>query len=186
MGKLTKQQQQLIFAIAIMVFGGGYVYWNYMLKPTLEKIKVQEAKYKELADKIEVAQRQARRLPALTHERDQLLVELRALEKQLPKDKDMPNILRTLTKQAMQEDLDFRQLTPKAAIRRDYFEIIPFDLQMTGTLHSLGRFLASLGQEDRIFQAQNVNLTLSGSSAETGGLPNLNISLTIQTYAYSG
>ncbi len=187
MGKLTKQQQQLIAAVFIFVLGGGYVYWNYLLKPTLEKIRVSKDKHAELLSKIETAERQARRLPALQNELALLQTDLSSLEKQLPKDKDMPNILRTLTKEAVQENLQFTSLAPKTPLKQQYFEILPFDVQFTGTLHSLARFLASLGQQDRIFQAQNIQLSPgSGSGPESNGLNNLNIKLTIQTYAYAG
>jgi len=187
MGKLTKQQQQLIAILVAGVLGGGYVYWNYMFKPTLAKINVRQAKYNELIGKIETAERQARRLPALQNELAKLQNELGSLEKQLPKDKDMPNIIRILTREALQENLQFVRLAPKPPTRQQYFEIIPFDLQFYGTLHSLGRFLASLGQQDRIFQTQNVSLSPSGGQTESlQGLVSLSITLTIQTYAYSG
>lgn len=183
--KLTKQQQQIVAIAVLIVVGGGYVYWNYLLKPTLAKIEVEEAKHKDLIAKIETAERQARRLPALQNELANLQVELGALEKQLPKGKDLPNILRLLTREAIQEDLQFASLTPKAAVRQQFFEIIPFDVTFTGSLQSLARFLASIGQQDRIFQAQNISLSRAGGSAEEG-LINLRITLTIQTYAYTG
>ena len=157
-----------------------------MLKPTLSDINTRETKYKDLIAKIETAERQARRLPALQNELAALQVELSSLEKQLPKDKDVPNIIRTLTREALQEGLTFSRLSPKAAARQQYFDIIPFDLSFTGTLHSFARFLASLGQQDRIFQAQNITLSPSGVQSDTQGFTILNIQLTIQTYAYSG
>ena len=185
--KMSQQQQTMAIAVLVVV-GGLYVYWNYLLKPTLDKIKTEQATYQDLADKIERAERQARRLPVLQSELAKLQVDLAAMEKQLPKDKDLPNILRTLTREALQENLQFAKLAPKPAQRQQYFEIIPFDVQFVGTLHALARFLASLGQQDRIFQASNLNLTPagSGSGAEATGSTNLNISLAIQTYAYAG
>ncbi len=186
MGKLTKQQQQIVVFVAMFVIGGGYFYWSYMLKPTLENIHQREQKYQELLAKIDTAERQARRLPALQNELALLQQDLTALEKQLPKDKDIPNILRILTREAIQESMQFVRLSPRPATRQQYFEIIPFDIQFTGTLHSLARFLTSLGQQDRIFQAQNISLTPAGSQSDPQGLVPLTINLTIQTYAYAG
>jgi type IV pilus assembly protein PilO len=184
MGKLSKQQQQTILASVMFVVLGGYVYWTYMLKPQLAAIAERKMKLDELMGKIEVVERQARRLPALQAEREKLRLELAGLEKQLPKDKDVPNIIRTLTKEAQSENLVFSRLGPRPPTRRDFFEVIPFDVQFTGSLQALARFLASLGQQERIFQAQNITLT-PNSGGETG-LINLSISLTILTYAYSG
>jgi type IV pilus assembly protein PilO len=184
MGKLTKQQQQLIVVVLMFVIGGGYFYWNYMLKPTLTQIEEREARYKDLTEKIETAERQARRLPALQLEYATLQQELVTLEKQLPTDKDLPNIIRVLTRQALQENLTFTKLAPKAAVRQEYFEIIPFDIQFSGSLQSLARFLTALGQQDRIFQAQNLTLSvMSSADSQLGTL--LNIGLLIQTYSYT-
>ena len=46
MGKMTKQQQQMIaFGVGLLFL--GYFYWNYMLKPTMERIDANQAKYQE-------------------------------------------------------------------------------------------------------------------------------------------
>src|SRR5690242_1782192 len=111
--KLTKQQQQLVAALLMGVIGGSYFYWTYMLRPTLAQIKERQAKYTELTGKIETAERQARRLPALQLEYATLQQDLLSLEKQLPTDKDLPNIIRVLTRQALQENLQFGRLAPK-------------------------------------------------------------------------
>jgi len=185
MASKMSQQQQMMAVAALVVVGGLYVYWNYLLKPTLDKISTQQATYQDLVSKIEAAERQARRLPVLQSELAKLQVELAAMEKQLPKDKDLPNILRTFTREALQENLVFSKLAPKPAQRQPYFEIIPFDVAFVGTLHSLARFLASLGQQDRIFQASNIILS-PASAGEITGLTLLNITLSIQTYAYAG
>lgn len=163
-----------------------YAYFTYLLNPTLIDIKAKQDHLRDLTTKIENAERQARRLPALMAEKEQLELELVALEKQLPRDQDKPNIIRSLTREALQENLEFERLTPKPIEVRDFFQVIPFDLQFAGNLQSLARFLASLGQQDRIFQAQNIKLTPRGNITDGGGIIPLSITLMIQTYAYSG
>jgi len=184
-GNLNKQQQQMI-AFAIILVVGLYFYWGKMLKPTLADIKQSRIKYEDLYAKAENARLQAVRLPALQSELEKLRTELRDLEKQLPTDKDLPSIIRIITREAQQENIDFARMTPKDHARQNFFEVIPFDLQLTGSLHSLARFLASLGQQDRIFQAQNIRLQPLGQVNELAGMIILNITLSIQTYAYSG
>lgn len=186
MGKnLTKQQQQTIVLIVMFVFGGGYAYINYMMKPTNERIQKAEAKLTDLRTRIERAERQSRRLPALEAEYEQLQRDLADLEKQLPKDQNVPNIIRTLTDEANRENMVFTRLAPRKTTRQNYFEIIPFDLQFKGSLHSLARFLAALGQQERIFKAEDITLTPIGGDLQTLGVP-LSIQLAIQTYAYRG
>lgn len=175
-----------MIALAIAFIVGVYFYYVKLIKPTLAEIKTNKATYEDLSVKAENARLQAVRLPALQSELEKLRVELKEMEKQLPTDKDIPNIIRTLTREAQQENIEFVRMTPKDPTRQKFFDIIPFDIQFTGTLHNLARFLSSLGQQDRIFQAQNIKLQPIGSVAEGGGIVNLNITLIIQTYAYSG
>src|SRR5437870_1846347 len=120
MGKLTKQQQQILAGVIIFVFGGGYVYWNFMLKPTMANIESRDSQLKDLRAKIETAERQARRLPMLQNELAKLQVELGSLEKQLPKERDLPNIIRILTREALQENLQFSRLGPKPSVKQQY------------------------------------------------------------------
>lgn len=186
MGKLTKQQQQMIFLVLIGVFGGGYVYFKYMLTPTLKTIKERQAKYTELVQQIETAERQARRLPQLQAEYAQLQTQLTSLEKQLPTDKDIPGILRSVTREAMDQNLNFVSLKPNDAKRdpSNYFDVLEFDVQMTGSLQAFVRFMASLGQQERIYQFER--LSLSAKDSGEGGVVSLNINFTLKTYAYVG
>ena len=186
MGKnLTKQQQQIIVLAILFIGGGGYGYWNYMMKPTFERIKKFEQQYEELEKKIKRAEAQAKRLPALKNELEDLQVELSQLEKQLPRDKDIPNIIRTLTREALREDLAFFRITPGGVKSDQYFETIPFSISYSGGLHALVRFLAALGQQERIYRAGNVTLSPVGGQTIDGD-KELNISIEIETYAYKG
>jgi F0F1-type ATP synthase membrane subunit b/b' len=63
MPKLSKQQQQMVALILVVVLGGGYVYMNYLLRPTMQKISERQTKLQDLIQQIENAERQARRLP---------------------------------------------------------------------------------------------------------------------------
>jgi Tfp pilus assembly protein PilO len=183
--KLSQKQQQTIVLIVMLVVGGGWAYWNYMLKPTFSEIKEKKSRLEKLKNDIAKAERQARRLPALKHEKEKLSQELEKLEKQLPRGKDVPNIIRTISREAIQENLIFQSLDPQANTQRNFFEIIPFKISMKGELNSLVRFLSSLGQGERIFKAENFTFAPIGSSEEMG-IMQLNIGFTLLTYAYTG
>ena len=185
MGKsLTKEQQYMIVGLVVLI-GCLYAYWNYLLNPTMQKIVEQEKKHKSLVSQIEKAKRQAKRLPALKNQSEKLERDLAKLEKQLPKGTDMPNILRTITREAMRENLEFSKIAPAGNKRRTYFESIPFSLAISGGLHSVVRFLAAMGQQERIFQASDLKLRPGGKSID-GGKTNLKIDLKLETYAYRG
>ncbi len=185
MGKITKQQQALLLAVVAVVFG-AYGYWHYLLKPTLEQINQKESAYKDLLQKIETAEGKSRRLPALKNELEKLQVELLSMEKQLPTDKDIPGILRILTREALTENLNFVSLRPVDPKRDGFFDVLEFEISMTGSLHTFIRFMSSLGQQDRIFQFGRLSLTGGGPVPEGQSSVPLGISFVIKTYAYVG
>lgn len=185
MGKLTKQQQQLLAMAILFIFGGGYVYLNFMLKPTLAKIRENKTRLEDLIRQIEQAEQQAKRLPQLQAEYAQLQLQLETMEKQLPTDKDIPGVLRIVTREAMQENLAFVSLKPNDP-RRDpsnFFDVLEFEVQMNGPLQAFVRFMASLGQQERIFQFERLSLTVNSTDT---GLANLSINFLLKTYAYAG
>lgn len=186
MNKLSKEQQTIIVVLIALV-GFGYVYWNYLLKPIMAQISERQAKHADLVQKIDEAKRFVDRLPVLIADKNNLEIQLKAIEKQLPRDRDVPGIITLLTKEAQAEDLLFSSMRPIDPRKDNYFEVIEFEVTMVGQFHNLMRFMSSLGQQDRIFQFDKLNITgFGGATPGQEGLINLNFSFSVKTYAYVG
>ena len=185
MNKLSKEQQIIIgclIGFVVIV----YMYWSYLMKPILNDIQTKQTKLDSLQAQVDQAERQAKRLPALKSELEKLEIELSSLEKQLPTAKDIPGIIRIITKEANAQSINFVSMRPLDPRRDQYFDVISFDMSMTATLNNLAHFLASLGQQDRIFQIEQVKLSGGGQPGKGGGSPSLNVNFLLKTYAYAG
>jgi type IV pilus assembly protein PilO len=155
---LSKDQQQKI-VLAVMIAGGfGYVYWNYLLKPTNEKIAKLESEVANVLGQVETMKRTAARLPALQREYDSLLAEVGQTEKRLPKEKNMEEVLRVVTQQSLKNQITVRSFSPGTEMPRDYFVEIPISLTVAGSFHTLGKFMSILGQQERILGARGLSL----------------------------
>lgn len=185
MNKLSKEQQIIIGCLVGFVFV-IYAYWNYFMKPILGDIQTKQTKLESLESQVEQAERQAKRLPLLKSELEKLETELSLLEKQLPTAKDIPGIIRIITREANAQNISFVSMRPLDARRDQYFDVLSFELSMTATLHNFAHFLASLGQQERIFQVEQVKLSGGGQPSKGGGSPSLNVNFTLKTYAYAG
>jgi Tfp pilus assembly protein PilO len=88
----------------------------------------------------------------------------------------------------MDENLNFVSLKPNDPKRdtSNYFDVLEFEVQMSGSLQAFVRFMSSLGQQDRIFQFEKLSLTGSGTGPETTGVSILSINFILKTYAYVG
>ncbi len=159
--KLSKQQQQQIFLGLIVAGGAIYAYVNFCIKPTEEKRAKIEAELNDVLDKVEVMRRTANRLPALQKDYESLKLEVGKAEKKLPKEKNVEEILRIVTDESIKHRISVGSFSPGTEAQKNYFVEIPFGLNIKGNLHSLGKFLTILGQQERILSARNLNISYS-------------------------
>lgn len=162
MAMTQEQQKQVLFAVMLAV-GFPYVWWTYLMSPTLAKIKVTTEENRKLEDELESLKRTAARLGALEKERDALLVEVGKAEKKLPKERNLEEIIRLVTEQSQRNKIFINTFSPEGERPQNYFVEIPFGITFTANFNSLGRFLAVLGQQERIMAARNVTLSFSAN-----------------------
>jgi len=86
---LSKEQRNQVFLLVIALVGFPIVWWNYLMKPTLESIKEKRRDNQEIEEKVETMKRTAARLGALEKEKDALLAEVSKAEKKLPKQRNI-------------------------------------------------------------------------------------------------
>ncbi|HRY30757.1 MAG TPA: type 4a pilus biogenesis protein PilO [Elusimicrobiota bacterium] len=156
---LSKQQQQQIALIVMLGGGFLFVYWNYLLKPTNAKIVALETQVTDILGQVETMKRTANRLPALQREYDALVAEVGETEKRLPKEKNLQEVLRIVTEQSMKNKISVLSFAPGGDVQQNYCVEIPISLNITGQFHTLGKFLAILGQQERILTARDVRLS---------------------------
>lgn len=180
---LSKQQQQQIMLVAMLTGGFLYVYWNYLLKPANEKIAKTETELAQVLDKVETMKRTAQRLPALQREYDALLAEVGKTEKRLPKDKNIEEVLRLVTEHSAKNQIMVLSFSPSGEKAQNYFVEIPIALSLTGQFHTLAKFLATLGQQERILGARNVQMSYSPNPKKGH---TVSVSLMLMAYTFKG
>jgi type IV pilus assembly protein PilO len=94
-------------------------------------------------------------------EKSRLLeLEVSDLQKRLPKSKDIPDLLRRITRNAQRFGVKIRNFQPRPAVAQTEYDELPFDLSMTSNFHSLGNFFAEIGQEERLLAVRNLSLSV--------------------------
>ncbi len=179
---VTKEQKNIVAAVFGMLFF-SYLWWNYLLSPAMDKIKVTREENQKIEDKVETMKRTAARLSALEKERDALAAEVSKAEKKLPKQKNVEEVIRILTEQSQREKVYINTFTPEAEQPKNYFVEIPFGISYTANFHSLARFLAAMGQQERIMAARNLTMTF-GSNPGRGHT--ISGSFTLLAYIFKG
>lgn len=162
-----------LLVIAIIA-GAGY---QFKIKNDLESYETIVRKEKTLRDDFARKQRKAAQLDAYCEQFGQINEKLEELLKQLPTKTQIPQLLQTVSKTAIETGIDVERFEPQAEIIKDVFAERPIALQMDGSFHQFGRFVSEIADERRVIILTMHDLKLQPN--EAGGL---NLQGTAKTY----
>ncbi len=177
--QLTPKQMQVVVGATLALVGGGFVYFSYFWKPISARIAKAKTDIEAAEAKITKARAQAARLPQIQQELVVLNQQAADAEKRLPKTKDVPEVIDTVSSLSRKNNVQMTSFVPGAQSAKPFFMEVPYTLSVTGSYHNLGRFFAALALEERIFNVRNVTY---------GGLAEgrLSVSFTLVSYQYKG
>lgn len=178
--KLSKEQQQYLAVAVLVLGGGGFAYIKYFWLPVSAKIAETRAKIEEVEGKISKAKNQAVRLNKIQKELEELNIAALEAEKRLPKTQDLPAVIDTVTALSRRYNLKLVTFTPGGSKPQAHFIETTYLLTGSASFHELGRFLAAVALEERIY---NVRAVTYGAPDAEG---KMNVSFQLISYQYKG
>jgi len=130
--------------------------------------------------KISKATAQASRLQRLQADLATLNQQAVEAERRLPKTKSVPDVLVALASLAQQNRVAIQSFSPGPSKSSQFFIELSYPMSVKGTYHSIGRFLAAIALEERIFNVKNVTYPSAGAEGE------MLVNFTLLTYQYKG
>ncbi len=178
--QLSKQQQQYLGAGAVLFVVLGAVYVKFFWLPIAQAKAEATEKIAQIEAKIVKAKQQAARLERLQAEIASLNERAAEAEKRLPKTKSVPDILLAISGLAQKNRVVIQSFAPGPQKSQTYFIELAYPLAVRGSYHNIGRFLAALSLEERIFNVRDINYP----SADAFG--DMTVTLTLLSYQYKG
>lgn len=178
--QLSKQQRQYLGAGAILFVIFGVVYVKFFWLPIAQKKAEATRQIEEIEAKIVKAKQQAARLDRLQDEIKSLNERAAEAEKRLPKTKSVPDILLAISALAQKNRVVIQSFTPGATKSQQYFTELQYPLAIRGSYHNIGRFLAAVALEERIFNVKDVNYPATDASGD------MTVTFTLLSYQYKG
>jgi type IV pilus assembly protein PilO len=178
--QLTKQQQQYAAVGAVLSIALAGVYVKFFWLPISQAKSEAREKIEQVNAKITKAKQQAARLKRLQDEIASLNQQAVEAEKRLPKTKSVPDILVTLSNLAHKNRVAIVSFTPGAQRPQQYFIELAYPVSIRGSYHNIGRFLAAVALEERIFNVRDVNYPGAAGDGE------MTITFTLISYQYKG
>jgi len=179
--QLTKEQLAKIGAGVLFGALFIYVYAIYFWVPTAHKIEGNSQKVASMESDISKAKMQKAKYKDLEAKLVSLKEEKEAAQKKLPRERKLPDLLKTLTALSAKYKVSIQSITPAGNTKGEYFTKASYQISLTGDYHALGRFLTALGLEERILTMEN--LVISGTP---GAAASTSATFTLLAYQYNG
>jgi len=157
--KSGNAKNQKVILVGVLCIAGGWLYWNYIIKPINKDIQTLKTELDGKQKQLEATRYAAMEYEYLESEYKILKIEATELEKKLPFKKDLPKLISDITKSLEKNRMTIQSFTPGQDLPKTYFSEMSIGLQVTGTYHNLASFLADIGQYDRIINAADVVIT---------------------------
>lgn len=141
---------------AIVLLLGAFIYFVYL--PKTEEIDKTRESITELDTELNRAKLQRAKLPEKQKEMEEVEAQFNEAKKLLPNEKEIPSLLRKVTELGNESQLDFRVFTPKGERSKEFYNEMPFAIEVSGTYHNVAVFFEKVGKMERIMNINNVSM----------------------------
>jgi type IV pilus assembly protein PilO len=130
--------------------------WYVWLGSSNEELIAEETKEISLREEYKNKLAQAANLEALKKQREQVLVYVTQLEKQLPSKAEMDALLSDINQAGLGRSLQFELFRPGQVNVKEYYAELPIAVKVTGNYHDIGAFVADVANLSRIVTLNNL------------------------------
>jgi type IV pilus assembly protein PilO len=155
--KLPTPKKVLILVIILCAMAGLYL-WRFFL-PSQEELNSARRVLSKLEIELNNSKAIARDLQKYNEQVAKLNEELRSALTQLPNEREIPEILRTISNLGKESNLEFTLFRPKPEQPQQFFANVPIELVALGNYHNVGIFFDKVSKLPRIINVVDFTLT---------------------------
>lgn len=165
--RFSKEQLQLVLAVVLFTGAFGYLYWKYFFSPYAKKINEANTQIEAINMDIAKATGESKKLDQIKAEVERLQQEELRANQQLPRGRKLPDLIYTLMRLSHESGVAVSNIVPVSKADKPYFSESVYSLNVAGTYHSVGKFVAELGTSRRIFSVRNMIFSPDNSPGRT-------------------
>lgn len=155
--KLPSSKKILILIAILAVVAGIYVYLFFI--PAQEELKASRTELDKLMRELNEGRMITRDLEKFKAQLEKLNAELNNALTQLPNEKEIPEILKNISRLGKESNLEFILFKPKNEEPQQFYAKVPIDLVVLGSYHNIGLFFDKIGKLPRIINVVDFNMT---------------------------
>jgi len=182
--KLNKVPAWQKIVVLIVLAGSIVAFFHYsQWKPLDLELKVKDSEFQVLEQRYKEQKAIADDLATFQQNIKKLQEDLRIALTQLPKEKEIPTLLRDVYLLGKKSGVEFKTFQPQNEQSKRLYAEVPIKLQMTGGYHEVAVFFDRVGKLSRIVNISDIEL---GSTQSKEGAAQLNVSCTATTFMFLG
>jgi len=161
--KLPFYKRFLIVFVILLSTAGAFYFFAFVPKMDEYKalVKKSETLQAEIVQKKSIADNLAR----FRDEYDKMQQRLEESLKELPNDKELPELLTSIAAIAKQNQLEVKKFQPGGEVAKGFYAEVPVALTLTGSYLDIGRFFFDISEMPRIVTVGNIKMKTVGGKA---------------------
>lgn len=132
--------------------------WFLWVESSNAELEVERGNEATLKEDFKAKLAKAVNLDALKKQREQVLLNVTQLEKQLPSKAEMDALLSDINQAGLGRSLQFELFRPGQVAVKDYYAELPIAVRVTGRYHDLGSFASDIAHLSRIVTLNNLTI----------------------------
>jgi type IV pilus assembly protein PilO len=181
--KLPTPKKVLILIAILCTMAGLYFYLFF--SPRQEELMTLRGKLEKSTKDLNENTAIKRDLDRFREQEKRLNQELMEALKQLPNEKEIPEILKNITSLGKESNLEFTLFKPKPEEPQQFYAKVPIELVVLGSYHNTGIFFDKVSKLARIINVVDFNMTRAKDIKGKGETENLvKTSCLVNTYRF--
>lgn len=169
--------------ISLLIILAGYLYYSCFYRDALEKRDRLESRFASLQREIAEKQAVVREIEKYKKELADLRERLRLAQIRLPRQKEIPALLDSISEVGRRLDLEFLLFQPAAVVPKEFYAEVPVKVQVAGGYHNTVLFFEKIAKLPRIVNITDLSIK-KGKGKDN--VDSLDISCCVKTYMFLG
>jgi len=165
--KLPTPKKVLILVVILCAIAGLYLYFFFV--PVKDDLDAAQRELSKLESELNSSRAVAKELEKFKEQVAKLNEELKNALTQLPNEKEIPEILKTISSLGKESNLEFTLFRPKPEEPQQFYAKVPIELVALGNYHNIGIFFDKVSKLPRIINVTDFNMTRAKDIKEMRG-----------------
>ncbi len=145
----------------------GVAYWYFLYQPRAEAIARLDHQITQKRRTLVKHRKIAAKYDAFKAKVEELEGQLRVALEQLPKQKEIPDLIRQISDLGVRTGLRISLLRPQPERPKEFYAEVPITVKVIGSYHAVGAFFDAVGRLPRIVSVSGMQMKQTDNALET-------------------